>query len=201
MSKLINDLLSYLKAVFLESGRWVLAIFDILGVVLFFQPHLAESFFQNIQIIRTVGGSIFVFSFLIANFALFRKLTPQPLDEQSLLFYPHRTKFSNAVLMKYVGKERAVELMVMLSYQDKTGQLKQIRVDQFFPPSDPQMLYNAGSISSLESGQETYFHILGAEENSEGKVTVLVTFTGAKTGTQVKIKRIFPLVNDNWLIS
>jgi hypothetical protein len=103
--------------------------------------------------------------------------------------------------MKYVGEERAVDFVVTLSYKDKTGKLKQFPVTQFFSSNDPKMLYDAGRITSMESGQETYFHILGQEENSEGKVSVQICFTGAKTGTPVKIERVFPLVDGNWLIS
>src|SRR5574341_2205140 len=201
MRKLFFDFLVYLKSVFLESGRWVLAIFDILGVILFLQPHFAESLLQNTQTIRAVGGSIFLVSFVIANFTLYRKLVPQPLDEQSLHLYPHRTKTSNAVLMRYEGKERAENLVVMLSYKDKVGQLKQTRIVQFFPPSDPQMLYSAGPIDSLESGQEAYFYVLGLENNSEGKVTIVVEFTGVKTRIPVKIERVFPVTKDYWLVS
>lgn len=198
MSRLLFDLLDYFKSVFLESSRWVLAIFDILGVILFFQPNLAESLLENTQTIRAVGGIIFLVSFVIANFALYRKLAPQPVDEQSLYLYPHRTKTSNAVLMRYVGKERAENLVFTLSYKDKDGELKQTRIIQFFPPSDPQMLYNAGPIDSMESGQEAYFYLLGQEDNSVGRVTIVVEFAGAKTRIPVKIERVFPIVNDYW---
>jgi len=200
MSKLIIDFFAYLKAVFLESGRWVFAIFDVLGILLFFQPKFAENLLQNSETIRAVGGSLFLFSFLIANFTLFRKLIPQPLNDESLLLLPHRTKTSNAVLMKYIGSERVDKLVVVLSYKDKNAQSKQIPVVQFFPSSDSQMLYNAGPINFMEPGQEAYFYLLGGEDNSEGKVTVLITFAGAKSGTKVKIERVFPLV-ENWYMS
>lgn len=198
--KLIGDFRNYIKAVFVESGRWVFTIFDILGFILFFQPQLAESLLRDIQLTRTIGGSIFLLSFIFANFALYRRLSPQALDEQALRLYPHRTATSNAVLMKYVGGERVIDLVVTLSYKDKTGKPKKIKVTQFFSSNDSKMIYDIGPITSIEPGQETSFHILGKEENSEDKVNVQICFTGAKTGTQVKIERVFPLVNGHWLI-
>ena len=62
------------------------------------------------------------------------------------------------------------------------------------------MLYNAGPIAFLEPSQENLFYLLGAEYNSEEKVTVVVTCIGAKTRKQIKIERDFPIVK-NWLIS
>lgn len=193
MIQLIHDFLRYLKAVYVESGRWVFAIFDIIGIVLFFQPRFAEGLTKDVQLIRMIGGSIFLLSFMIANFKLYRKLSPKSLDEAAIRLYPHRTKTSSAILMKYVGNESAVDLVVTLSYKDKNGETKKIPVTQFFTANDPAMKYNPGPVIAMEPGQENYFFILGGEENSEGKVKVQISFTGAKTGTPVKYEQDFLL--------
>lgn len=103
--------------------------------------------------------------------------------------------------MKYVGNERAIDLVATLSYKDKKGKLKQIPVTQFFSANDPENVIQRWSYFLNGIGQETYFYILGGEENSEGKVNVQICFIGAKTGTQVKFERVFPLVDGNWWIS
>jgi hypothetical protein len=74
MSKLIIDFLSYLKAVFVETWQKVFTLFDILGIALFVYPKLAGSIANDESLIRTIGGLIFLISFLLANFALYRQL-------------------------------------------------------------------------------------------------------------------------------
>jgi len=74
MTKLITDFLAYLKAVFGETWKKVLTLFDILGIALFFYPTLAESLISNESLVRTIGGLIFFISFLLANFSLYSEL-------------------------------------------------------------------------------------------------------------------------------
>lgn len=74
MAGILSDLWSYLKAVFWESNRWIFALFDIVGIVLFLVPRLAEKLAQNVHLIRSIGGGIFGCSFLIANFLVYRRL-------------------------------------------------------------------------------------------------------------------------------
>jgi hypothetical protein len=74
MSRLIADVLAYLRAVFVETWQKVFTLFDILGVVLFFYPKLAGTLVSDESLARTIGGLVFFISFLLANFALYRKL-------------------------------------------------------------------------------------------------------------------------------
>ena len=74
MAKFITDLLAYLRAIFIETWQKVFTLFEILGMVLFFYPKLADGFVNNESLVRTVGGVVFFISFLLANFSLYRKL-------------------------------------------------------------------------------------------------------------------------------
>ncbi len=189
MSRLVSDFFAYLKELFWQGIQIVFSIFEIAGIAVFFWP------LQNPQVTRLIGGIIFVLSFLIANFALFRKYKPPLLDQASILLYQYRTKTSNAVRIKYTGAETAGQLVVKLSCVDPNGVSKETIVNQFFPPTDPEMLYHAGPLWSLDPGQEAYFYLPGGQETRSGIVTVHITFKGTKTGTCVETERTFPLAN------
>ncbi len=169
------------------------ALGDILGIVILLLPS------PNPQALRVAGGLMFLLSFMVANFMLYRKHRPTTLDAQSLLLYQHRTKTSNAIRMKYVGSETAKDLVVIRSHVDPSGNSIQNTINQFFPPSDPQMLLHGGPLWNLDPGQEAYFYLVGEQETRSGIVTVTVEFTGATTGRHVKVQRVFPLANtEDW---
>ncbi len=75
MTRLITDLWAYGKAVFAETWRGILTLFDILGIVLFLYPKLSASLTNDESLVKTTGGLIFFLSFSLANFSLYRKLT------------------------------------------------------------------------------------------------------------------------------
>jgi len=50
---------SYLKDIFTEGQRIVFTVFDIVGIVLFFFPSLAQSLINDVALTRIIGGSIF----------------------------------------------------------------------------------------------------------------------------------------------
>ena len=74
MARLMDDLGAYLKEVIGEGKERVLLLFDLLGIILFFFPQLAEYVFRNEWLARRIGAVIFVLSFSWANFILYRKL-------------------------------------------------------------------------------------------------------------------------------
>lgn len=74
MTRLMADFLSYLTAVFGETWRKALTLFDILGVALLLCPKLAEGLVSNELLVRTIGGLVLFVSFFVANFLLYREL-------------------------------------------------------------------------------------------------------------------------------
>jgi len=202
VAKLWADLQQYVKGVFLQGGRIVFTAFDILGIVLWFSPRLAGSLGEHVQLARALALGLFLFSFLVANFLFVRGLLPSSLTEAVLHLYPHGTKTSSAIRMKYEGKEPAKDLRVTVHFSDGSGEERELEITQFFPANDPQLLYRAGPITSLEAGEEAFFYPLGLEDSREGNVTVRASITGAKTGTTVTVTRAFTLApNRTWLIS
>jgi hypothetical protein len=194
MKRLVKDFILYLKAVFLESRRWILTAFDILGIVLFLFPSLGESVLDSLLLARTIGGSIFFGSFLLANFTLHRKFLSDAdssvtLSDRSLLLYRHDARPSSAVMMKYVGKETIKDLHVRASYIDENGNERTREVQEFFASSDPRMVWGIGQLRILEPGEVTYFHIPRAKSVLDGKVKVLVTFVGANSEEVVEVER------------
>ena len=69
------NIFDYLKDVFIEGQRSVLTIFDIVGIILFFFPSIAQSLITDVALTRVIGGSIFFISFLWAKFSLYKKLS------------------------------------------------------------------------------------------------------------------------------
>ena len=69
------NIFDYLKDVFIEGQRSVFTVFDIVGVILFFFPSIAQSLITDIALTRIIGGLIFFISFLWANFNLYKKLS------------------------------------------------------------------------------------------------------------------------------
>ena len=53
--RLLLDFASYLKAAFVGSHRWILTAFDILGMILFFFPRLAEDLITDVSLARGIG--------------------------------------------------------------------------------------------------------------------------------------------------
>jgi hypothetical protein len=74
MQSLITDILSYFKVVFGEGIRLVFTLFDVVGVIFFFFPAVGESIGLNVSEARSIGGGIFLASFIIANFLVYQTL-------------------------------------------------------------------------------------------------------------------------------
>jgi hypothetical protein len=69
------NILDYMKDVFIEGQRSIYAIFDLVGIILFFFPSVAQSLTTDLSITRIVGGLIFFISFTWANYSLYKKLS------------------------------------------------------------------------------------------------------------------------------
>ena len=65
--RLIPDLLSYVKAAFVESHQVIFTLFDVLGIILFLVPQLAEYFGRNELDARVLGGILFFLFFVFVK--------------------------------------------------------------------------------------------------------------------------------------
>jgi hypothetical protein len=70
--RFLKDLWAYLSAVFAEGFAKVLTFFDFLSLVLFLWPQLADRIATR-QLTRSIGGTVFVLSFIVANFVVHRR--------------------------------------------------------------------------------------------------------------------------------
>ena len=70
-------LFAYLKAVFVETSRGVFTVFDVLGIALFLYPELASFLTNDESRVRIFGGLMFLCSFILANFLVYRQLASQ----------------------------------------------------------------------------------------------------------------------------
>ena len=192
---LLRDFASYLKAVFAEGQRLVFTAFDIVGIVLFFFPHLAEGLVRDESLAKTIGGFIFFVSFLLTNFMLYRRMARDvsTLGEHSLRLYPHRNPPYNAAKMLYVGTEMAKDLVVRITYKDNSGNEQTKAATDFFPKEDPRMWQHHYKYDFLEPNQVAYFHLLQKKNTLDGKATVWVSFSGANSGKSVQVKKEFDL--------
>lgn len=73
MISFVSDLISYLKAVFLDGIQIIFTLFDVLGLVIYFFPGLDVILTLDLLLTRRIGFGIIFISFLFANFALYRK--------------------------------------------------------------------------------------------------------------------------------
>lgn len=92
--KLINAFLNYLRAVFGETWLKVLTIFDILGLILFFRPELAAFLAIDVMLLRIVGGSVVLVSFVLANFSVYMKLSEKFSDQAYINLRIESNEFS-----------------------------------------------------------------------------------------------------------
>jgi len=196
--KLSHDLAKYLKEIFGESQRVVFTVFDVVGIVLFFFPHLAQGLVDDETLARNIGGAIFFVSFLLANFNLYRKLSSEVpstnvLNEDSLLMYPYANPPSNSIELRYVGQEIIKDLNVKMIYKDKAGIDKEQEIFQFFPENDRKMGLHSSREYVLVPNQITRFYLLGKEATFDRKVKVVAEFTGAKSGRHIVTTREFNL--------
>jgi hypothetical protein len=180
-----------MKTVLFESGRWVFAIFDFIGVVLFFFPSLLGMVQQNQSATQLLGAIIFIISFTFANFTLYNKFIGIQ-GEQSVRMYLHSTGLSNAIKLEYVGTGRADDVSIILEYDDMNGKRQSNKVKDFFPPEDPKMVIRSYDITSLDPGQIIFFHLRGKKEASASN-KVIMTFRNTISNKVIKIIREFPV--------
>jgi len=115
------------------------------------------------------------------------------IGEHSLVVYPHRNPPYNAAKMLYTGPEVAKDLVVRIVYQDRAGDPQTKVITDFFPREDPRMWKHHYKYDFLEPNQVVYFHLLKKKSTSDGKATVIATFTGATSGKSVKVEHKFDL--------
>jgi hypothetical protein len=95
MLQLIKSFLEYLTALLTETEQKAFAFFDLVGIILFFFPQLAQSLTTDELLARTVGGFVFFLSFLLANFSLYRKLRIDRSDQADIWLRILEKSFNN----------------------------------------------------------------------------------------------------------
>jgi hypothetical protein len=70
---MFQDIVSYTKDIFTEGKNWIFTLFDLLGIVLFLFPHLAQGIESNDKHIQDIGIAIVLISYTLGNFVLYKK--------------------------------------------------------------------------------------------------------------------------------
>jgi len=186
--------------VLLSISLSTLAVFLISN---FIQPILPSS--VNSTLVLFVASFVGVLGILAALndiVELFQKILGSQRDvqqssaeigEHSLTIYPHRNPPYNAAKLLYTDPEVAKDLIVKIVYQDSAGDPQTKVVTDFFPKEDPGMWKHHYKYDFLEPNQVVYFHLLKKKSTSDGKATVIATFTGATSGKSVRVEREFDL--------
>lgn len=115
------------------------------------------------------------------------------LGEHSLCLYSHKNPPYNAVKMLYAGPEIAKDLDVKIVYKDSNGNEQTKVVTEFFPKEDPKMIWHYYKYDFLEPHQVVYFHLLKKTSTLDGKATVVVRFSGVRSGKPVQVRGEFDL--------
>lgn len=80
MTRYLSNLVKFLVAVFWESWQKTFTLFSILGIVIFFFPSVSEKLIEDEVLARTIGGLIFFFSFLFANYSIYLRSVNDKAD-------------------------------------------------------------------------------------------------------------------------
>ena len=75
-----RNIFGYLKSVFIESWQLAFTFFDLIGIILFLYPNLADKLVKDDVITRLIGGGIFIASFLVANYKVYLDLCVDGAD-------------------------------------------------------------------------------------------------------------------------
>ena len=196
MRTFFRDLPEYLKAVFIDGQQRLFTLFDLLGVVLLIWPNLAEALVEDVRLARIIGGVFVLLSFVLANFAVYRRLSALSssmigINSESLLMYPYANPPYNSIEMRFVGEETVKDLSVKMIYKDKNGVETEKDVVQFFPDNDLRMAISAYRLYTLIPGQIARFHLLKAESTLDKKVRIVAEFTGTRSGKHIRLIQEF----------
>jgi hypothetical protein len=180
---MLLDFLSYLKEIFSEGKNLIFTLFDILGIVLFLFPHLAQGIVNNDQDVRTIGIVIALTSYLLANFSLYRKMSIRGrISENSVLLYPQHRIFS-CVQLRYIGEETVKDLEVIIKYKTNKGD-NIIQVVHEFSEFSATQFQNV-DIKVLAENANILFRAPEKSQTTEGKVLLDVSFIGTKSEIKV----------------
>ena len=187
---MVYDIQNYLKELFTEGKNWLLTLFDILGMVLFLFPHLAQGIVSNNAIVRTIGLAIFLLSFLGANFILYRKSHKKSsISEKSLLLY-YLSRDSKGQI-HFLGQETVQDLAVRLTYRTQKGEEVRQLVNQFFRFGVPDL--HGSDVKVLKENDNFLFPLPIKSETSDGKVLVEISFVGSISGNKIEKKQVVEL--------
>lgn len=159
MKKLFFDIISYLKDILIGSTNRIITIFDVIGIVLFLYPQLANKIVSNKLVIRILGISIFLLCFLIANFLTYRKLIGQlrkkPAD---IKIKAHSTewkisRFHNSVPVDFIIFQIVLDIK---NEGDEQGKLNFIELKRF--ETKTTLLNSMPSKIRFENESESYQH-------------------------------------------
>ncbi|MCK4255629.1 hypothetical protein KAX35_01970 [candidate division WOR-3 bacterium] len=159
------------------------------------------------MLIRQVGGTIFLLSFLLANFFLYRKLNKEisainehseisAINEHSLLIYPYINPPSYAVEMHYVGTEVAKDVDIKILYKDRNDHKRLVEITKFFPQNDTKMIWDHTNIYVLKPNQVFRFHLIPKLFTLDGKGTIIAKLTGVESGESIEIRKDFVLMEN-----
>jgi hypothetical protein len=170
--------------------------FDIIGVILFFLPSLAEDLFLDETLARAIGASIFATSFLFANFQVYRTLRKEypEIDEESFAIYGFTTGPYNAAQIHYFGLEPCRDLDVRILYTEPEGASEEIQVTEFFPSSDRDMIWHHSHVRVLQPNQSVIFRLIRKKHAPTGFVTLSVGCIGTISRKQIKFSQRVNLV-------
>jgi len=186
---MLNDLKNYSKEIFTEGINWVFTFFDILGMILFFIPHLAQIVVTDYTVIRIIGFVIFVISFAIANFTLYRKLKNEiytSLGPQSVVLNVEPK--NNYGQISYLGKEAAQDLSVLIKYRNRSGKEITQSINEFYKLDSPNPIWH--DVKILRENDSFFFHLPEKSETLNGEVLIEISFIGVISRNSVNKNQI-----------
>lgn len=192
---LVADFSSYLWAVFVEAWHLLFTALDIVGLILFLNPQIAQRLTDE-GTTRMVGALLIVASFVIANFLAWKKARRESIAAEAglLVLVPHHVNFHNAVRLKYVGVEPVTKKKVLVQYRNTDGTDGEKEVKDFCSQNDPTMWVGGERAYMLDPGQTVYFQVLlTRSEVLDGSVHVRAEYIGVRSQQLVVGEEDIPL--------
>ena len=195
MSQLLRALKSYSWDLCIESYGWVSSLFSALGIVIYFSPGFSDALSESIPLARRIGLTIFLVSFVVGNFRVYRRVIGMipSVSSDSLKLYAHNSPPNNGAEIHYFGCEPGRDLVVKIQFRDRAEKTQEKGVEQFYNPNDTQMIGWAQRINVMHPDQSFLFRLPSCTSTSDRKVNVRARVVGTRSGRTIEIKRTFDL--------
>lgn len=197
--------LIYCKEVFLNNTfHIILFIFDVIGIVFIFLPFIPNYFLTHFYTLQLIGGIIFLVSFSIANFRIYKKFhqTLNEFNEKLIMidYYQQKSDYAEVINL---SDDILTDISAMIKYFDKKNLEVFLESHKFYRRMPHGVWDEIHEITHLDKKERFFIELPSHETLGNSKISICLFFSLPRNSNKLKIEKeidILPNVN-NWLIS